>query len=159
MSDPLSSTFKERRTTIKDVAARAGVGFPSVSTVLNGVGTRHVAEETRQRILMAAQELGYRPNLSAQSMRNRRSMQVGVLLRNNSRVNPDETLAHPLAWEIVLGISEGLEAAGYMMSLVRLSDVDPKQTSSVQRLSGALARWADRRLVMCLPPHRSGCKI
>lgn len=128
----------ERRITIKDVAARAGVGFPSVSTVLNGGGSRHVAEDTRQRILMAAQELGYRPNLAAQSMRSRRSMQVGVLLRNNSRVESSETLAHPLAWEIVLGISEGLEAAGYMMSLVRLSDVDPRKHPQASVFQGHL---------------------
>ncbi len=133
-----NSSLKERRITIKDVAARAGVGFPSVSTVLNGGGNRHVAQDTRQRILMAAQELGYRPNLVAQSMRSRRSMQIGVLLRNNSRVDPAETLAHPLAWEIVLGISEGLEAAGYMMSLVRLSDVDPRKHPQASAFQGHL---------------------
>ncbi|MGV3617458.1 MAG: LacI family DNA-binding transcriptional regulator [Fimbriimonas sp.] len=64
--------------TLKQIAARAGVGTTAASVVLNGAksGTR-VSEETRQAILRAAQELNYRPNGLAQSLRKRRTGIVG----------------------------------------------------------------------------------
>ena len=129
-------TAMRRRVTVKDVALRAGVTQPAVSVVLNGARSNTlVSDLKRQKILQAAKELGYRPNLSAQTMRSGKSRMVGVLLRNNSRAVYDEKMAHPLTYEMVLGINEGLEQAGYMMSLVRLSDVDPelhRQNSAFQ---------------------------
>jgi LacI family transcriptional regulator len=121
---PLPRT--QRNVTVKDVAARAGVTQPAVSVVLNGARSNtQVSDVTRQKILQAARDLGYRPNLSAQTMKSGKSRMVGVLLRNNSRLQDEEILAHPLTYEMVLGINEGLDEAGYMMALVRLSDVDP----------------------------------
>jgi LacI family transcriptional regulator len=118
------------------VAELAGVARPTVSAVLNGAksGTM-VSEATRARIMAAAAELRYRPNLAARTMKSGKSHQIGVLVRNNSRVDYSEIGAHPLAYEFILGISEGLDEAGYMMSLVRLSDVDPdlhQQNSAFQ---------------------------
>lgn len=64
--------------TLKQIAERAGVGTTAASVVLNGSksGTR-VSEETRTAILRAAQELNYRPNGLAQSLRKRRTGIVG----------------------------------------------------------------------------------
>lgn len=116
-----------RPVTAKDVAELAGVARPAVSVVLNGARSNtNIADSTRNRIIEAARELGYRPNLAARTMKSGRSHQVGVLVRNNSRVAHHEMGAHPLAYDFILGISEGLEEAGYMMSFVRLSDVDPE---------------------------------
>jgi DNA-binding LacI/PurR family transcriptional regulator len=47
--------------TLADVAKRAGVALSTVSAVLNNRPDCFVSEETRQRILKAAEELGYRP--------------------------------------------------------------------------------------------------
>jgi LacI family transcriptional regulator len=122
----ISPLCERRRVTVKDVAARAGVTQPAVSVVLNGARSNTlVSDSTRQKIMQAAMELGYRPNRSAQTMRSGKSRMIGVLLRNNSRAMEDELMAHPLTYEMVLGINEGLDVAGYMMALVRLSDVDP----------------------------------
>jgi DNA-binding LacI/PurR family transcriptional regulator len=57
----------KRSITQDDVARRAGVSRSIVSYVLNG-GPRPVAQETRDRILEAIQELGYRPNKFAQKL-------------------------------------------------------------------------------------------
>lgn len=67
-------------TTLKDVAARAGVSSSAVSAVLSHTGTRHVrvSEETRARILEAAGHLRYRPNRAAQSLRSRQTNVIGV---------------------------------------------------------------------------------
>lgn len=54
--------------TQKDVAQRAGVSRSIVSYVINN-GPRDVAPETRQRVLDAIQELGYRPNKYAQRLK------------------------------------------------------------------------------------------
>ena len=55
------------RVGIRDVAARAGVSPTAVSFAMNGSGS--LSEETRARILEAANELGYRPNQAARSLK------------------------------------------------------------------------------------------
>ena len=61
--------------TLKQVAARAGVSYQTVSKVLNGQA--QVSKETAQRILDAVRELGYRPNQIARNMRAMRSRMIG----------------------------------------------------------------------------------
>ena len=69
-----------RTTTLRDVAAKAGVSPVTVSVVLNGTrsGTR-VSEETRGRIRTAARELGYHPNAIARGLSRRRMDTLGVV--------------------------------------------------------------------------------
>lgn len=59
------------RTRLKDVAELAGVSVKTVSNVVNGYA--HVRSETRERVQQAIDQLGYRPNLSARSLRGGRS--------------------------------------------------------------------------------------
>lgn len=59
------------RTRLKDVAELAGVSVKTVSNVVNGY--IHVRPETRARVQQAINELNYRPNLSARSLRRGRS--------------------------------------------------------------------------------------
>lgn len=54
---------------IKDVAAKAGVSISTVSYVMSG--KRSIGEETKKKVLKAAQELGYQPNLQARSLARR----------------------------------------------------------------------------------------
>lgn len=63
---------------LKDVAARAGVSVMTVSNVVNGYP--HVTDATRDKVLAAVAELGYRPNLSARSLRRGRSGIIAVAL-------------------------------------------------------------------------------
>jgi DNA-binding LacI/PurR family transcriptional regulator len=67
-------------TTIKDVAASAGVSSSTVSAVLGHSPSRHVrvSEQTRNRILEAAARIRYQPNHAARSLRNRRTNVLGV---------------------------------------------------------------------------------
>lgn len=91
--------------TLKDVAAVAGVHPATVSRALNPETRLLVSDETADRILAAADSLGYRPNTVARSLRTRRSSTVGVLI-------PD--LNNPLFPPIVRGIEDCLAAAGYV---------------------------------------------
>jgi LacI family transcriptional regulator len=65
-----------RRPSIKNVAQRAGVSFQTASKVLRGEGT--VAKETRERIHVVADELGYVTNDVARSLVTRRTRTIGV---------------------------------------------------------------------------------
>ncbi|MDY1037313.1 LacI family DNA-binding transcriptional regulator [Enterobacteriaceae bacterium RIT714] len=64
--------------TMLDVSLRAGVSKATVSRVLNGTG--QVKESTRQQVFNAMEELGYRPNFLAQSLANRTSNSIGLVV-------------------------------------------------------------------------------
>jgi DNA-binding LacI/PurR family transcriptional regulator len=62
-------TIKQRRPTQTDVALRAGVSRATVSLVLNQTGSPvPIGQETRERVIAAARELGYSPNPVAQML-------------------------------------------------------------------------------------------
>ncbi|MER6081389.1 LacI family DNA-binding transcriptional regulator [Streptomyces sp. NPDC001833] len=62
-----------------DVARLAGVSPATVSFVLNRTSGQTISDETRQRVLQAVAELGYRPNRAAQGLRQGRSATVGFV--------------------------------------------------------------------------------
>lgn len=65
-----------RRPSIDDVARLAGVSRQTVSNVLNG-RSAYFSTATLTRVTSAIESLGYRPNRAAQTLRSRRSMQIG----------------------------------------------------------------------------------
>ena len=103
--------------TIRQLASELGLSHMTVSRVMRGEGP--IAANTRKRVLDAARKMGYRPNAAARAMSSRRTRQVGVLVPNH----PGNRFAHPLAYETILGINEGLQQAGYVMCLARIDDV------------------------------------
>jgi DNA-binding LacI/PurR family transcriptional regulator len=70
----------QRPAGIRDVARAAGVSVASASFALNG--QPGVAEDTRKRILAAAEKLGYRANTQAQALRRGRTTTYGIVVRN-----------------------------------------------------------------------------
>ncbi len=64
--------------TIKDVAKLAGVSISTASLALNN--KPRVSEETKEKVLQAAKELGYRPNFSAQSLKTNKTGSIGVFI-------------------------------------------------------------------------------
>ncbi len=66
------------KTTLKDVAQRAGVSPATVSYVLNG--KRTISESTRQRVMDAVRELDYVPDLNARGLSMRDSKLIGVVV-------------------------------------------------------------------------------
>ena len=66
-----------RPTTVADVARHAGVSPGTVSKALNGGG--QLKTETRQRVIRAAEELGFSPNALARSLISGRTYTVGIL--------------------------------------------------------------------------------
>lgn len=91
-----------------DVAERAGVSQPTVSLVLGDNPEARVADATRQRVLEAARELGYRPNLLARGLSRRRSYALGVVV-------PD--LSNPFFADVVSGVQAVAAEEGYAVLL------------------------------------------
>ena len=63
---------------MRDVAKRAGVSVSTVSHVINN--TRAVSQESRQRVEQAMEELGYKPNALARSLRRRKTNTLGMIV-------------------------------------------------------------------------------
>ncbi|MFC5275548.1 LacI family DNA-binding transcriptional regulator [Brachybacterium sacelli] len=72
------STKSTSRATIWQVAAAAGVSHQTVSRYLRA--DTGMKPQTQEKVRLAIAELGYRPNLSARTMRTRRTQRIGVLL-------------------------------------------------------------------------------
>src|SRR5436190_2903268 len=105
------------RITLREVAEAARVHPGTASRALNPETRGLVNEETAQRVLRAADELGYRPNPIARGLKTNRSYTIGVLI-------PD--LMNPLFPPIVRGIQDRLEQAGYT-PLIANTDNDPER--------------------------------
>jgi LacI family transcriptional regulator len=86
---------------IREVARLAGVSVASASFALNG--QPGVAEDTRQRILAAAEQLGYRANPQAQALRRGRTTTYGFVVRN---------FANPFFLDVLSGAEQVAEEAG-----------------------------------------------
>ena len=126
--------------TLRDVARVAGVHPATVSRALNEETRALVNAETAQRVLKAAEKLGYRPNPIARGLKTNRSYTIGVLI-------PD--LTNPLFPPILRGIEDRLETAGYT-PLVANTDNDPErelldsQTMRARQVDGIIAATARR---------------
>lgn len=102
-----------RRTTIKDIAERAGVSKGAVSYALNG--RPGVSDETRDRILAIAEELGWYPNRAARALSAARADACGLIL-----ARPATTIAlEPFFMEFIAGVEACLSprAIGLMIQL------------------------------------------
>jgi len=87
--------------TIYEVSELAGVSLATVSRVLNN--NARVSSKTREKVLTAMNELGYRPNSIAQSLASNRSNSVGILVSE---------LHGPIWGHMMAGIESELRAAG-----------------------------------------------
>jgi DNA-binding LacI/PurR family transcriptional regulator len=117
-SGPLTGAH-QRAPTIRDVAREAEVSKSLVSLVFNG--GENVSDERRLRVLHAAERLGYRPNLVAQSLSAGRRDFVAILVSN---------LHNPLFAEIVGAAKAHLAEAGRRTMIVS-AQVDDGDGSAV----------------------------
>ncbi|WP_281753196.1 LacI family DNA-binding transcriptional regulator [Neptunitalea chrysea] len=69
-----------KKVSIKDVAKKAGVSIASVSYVLNNRKDSRISEDTIKKVKNAAQELNYRPNKIAKSLKTQRTFTFGLLV-------------------------------------------------------------------------------
>lgn len=108
--------------TSRDVAALAGVSQMTVSRVLQG--SNNVAATTRERVLQAMQEAGYRPHAAARIMRTRRTATIGVVVAD---------ITNPFYPQLLEAVSSALHGAGQRMILWNAPD--PADPSALTALS------------------------
>ena len=85
--------------TIRDIAKKLNLSIGAVSRALDGYSD--ISEETRQKVVQAAQEMGYVPNQAARQLRRRKSDAVGYILPANT-----PRFADPFFTEFLAGLGD-----------------------------------------------------
>ncbi|WP_293399997.1 LacI family DNA-binding transcriptional regulator [Phenylobacterium sp.] len=112
-------------TTIKDVAARAGLSVMTVSRVLNG--ERHVSDQARDKVQEAIEALGYRRNVFARGLPGSRSFLIAMLI---PEIIPDYVA------EFQQGAVEQCRSAGYHLVV---QPFDSRTGMAAQAVAAAVA--------------------
>lgn len=124
------------RATMREVAARAGVGIKTVSRVVNQ--ERGVAAETAERVHRAAQELGYSRDVAAGALRSAhgRSWSIGLLLGS---------VGNPFDASINRGVDKVAQAHGTSLIVASTGENPDRERALVSALIG---RRVDGLIIM-----------
>jgi LacI family transcriptional regulator len=135
-----------RRVTISDVAREAECSNGVVSAVVNNArGNITVSDATRNRVLAAAQRLGYRPNFASQSLARRSTQTIGIYLPPQTGAS----LGYSYEGRILRGVEQACGEHDYDLLVMNLGGaVTPEQ---------CLARFREGRveglLLLHVPHH------
>ena len=103
--------------TLRTVAERVGLAPCSVSAILNNSAAADaIPAHTKDRVLRAAKQLNYRPNLAARSLRTRRTYLVALVASD---------LGNARTARIVAGIEGFLQGKGYLLVTTRCDRTAP----------------------------------
>jgi DNA-binding LacI/PurR family transcriptional regulator len=119
--------------TIAGLADRLGLSKASVSYALNGLPG--VSDETRERVLALAEELGWHPSSSARALSRARSDTIGIVLRRD----PGLLGAEPYYMSLLAGVESELSETGQSL-LLRMVGADTGQEVAAYRRWSAEAR-------------------
>jgi len=81
--------LSHRKATMKDVAARAGVSLTTVSFILNDRMRTAITDETRKRVMLAVEELGYVRNAAGRRLGSGKSHTLGFVLPSAEHIRVD----------------------------------------------------------------------
>jgi LacI family transcriptional regulator len=123
---------KAQRPTMKDVARLAGVSIQTVSVVVNDKAV--VAPPTRDRILEAIDELGYRPLAVGRSLRTGSTRTIGLMVAD---------ITNPFFARMADAVEDYAHRAGYNLILYNTHS-DPERERTYLQI--AAQRWVDGML-------------
>ena len=109
--------------TIKDVAALAGVSYATVSHVIKK--TRPVSEKVRTEVEAAIRQLNYVPSAVARSLKHQSTCTIGLLVSNST---------NPFFSELARGIEDTCYRAGYSVILCNSDDHPERQQTYLRVL-------------------------
>lgn len=115
--------------TIIEVGKLAGVTPATVSNVLRGRG--RVSAETRERVLAAAQQLGYRPNLNARALVEGRPHTIALIV---------SSIANPFYPEFALEVEKAVRRHGYYLLVCNTNNDPSQETDYLDAVGGSLAQ-------------------
>ena len=111
---------------MQDVADAAGVSRATVSLVLSNAPGARIAATTRERVLAAASDLGYRRDLIASSLRRSRTDVIGLV--------SDRIATAPWGWAMVAGAREAAWARGRVLLMVNTGGEAAHEREAVENL-------------------------
>ncbi len=106
---------------LETVAKAAGVSTATASQVMRGAG--RISEKTRKKVLQAASELNYVPDGRAASMRSGENREIGLAIQQ---------IANPFNAEVISGVSDLLDAEGYLVSVLDSGDDPDRQRRQLE---------------------------
>jgi len=109
----MSDQFINKPCTIKDIAQKAGVSKTTISRYLNGK-YEYMSEDTIERIRGIIEVTGYKPNNAARSLKNRKSMLIGLIVAD---------IESPFSSACIKSIGDAARKMGYSL-LIANSDND-----------------------------------
>lgn len=112
--------------TLKDVAQVAGVSSATASLVLNGRADGRVSSELASRVEAAAEQLNYRPNLVARSLRTQVSKTLGLI--------SNDVATSPFAGAMLAGAKEVAWEQGWLLFLVNTNDDKEMEVAATNSL-------------------------
>ena len=110
--------------TIKEVAAKCGVGIGTVSRVLNN--SPHISEETRQKVLAAIKELNYVPNVAGKRLSQKRSYVLAVIV---------PVIYHPYFAKLIEELELAADERGYSILVASSQHRIEKEHEILKRLT------------------------
>jgi len=119
---------------LKDIAAQAGVSVMTVSKALRGAGD--LAPQTKTRLKLLAQQMGYVPDSMAQGLRNRTTKLLGLIL---------PSVTNPIFARTVAAIEERAHESGSDLILAHTLNIPEREEACVRRL---LSRRVDGLFVV-----------
>ncbi|MBM7067810.1 LacI family DNA-binding transcriptional regulator [Actibacterium sp. 188UL27-1] len=117
---------------LKELSEFLGLSQTTVSRALNGYP--EVNEQTRERVLAAAQANDYRPNSRAKGLATGRAMAIGHVIPTWSQ----HEIVNPIFSDFIAGAGEAYAKAGYDMLLSVVSDEDEARAYRELQARGAV---------------------
>jgi len=130
--------------TLQDIANRLGVSIATVSRAL--AGYTDVAPATRQRVLQAAQEMGYRPNIIARMLQKQRTDIIGFIIPTHG-----PRFSDPYFSELLTGIGNAAAEQDYDLLVSTCSPDTPDEMQAYERF--VQGRRVDGMLVVRTREH------
>ena len=125
--------------TIDDIARELGTSVSTVSKALNGYAD--ISEDTRQRVMAVAREMGYHPNAAARNLRRQRTDRIGLMI-NSSITYMIDYLA-----QVIPGAAYAAEREGRNLVLYTAGVDDPAEELTrvcrTREVDGLLLVWSE----------------
>jgi DNA-binding LacI/PurR family transcriptional regulator len=138
-----TSTDKPR-VTLRTVADKVGLAPCSISAVLNNSpAAQSIPQRTKDRVLRAARQLNYRPNLAARALRTRRTSTVALLATD---------LGSAMVARVAAGVERLLAAKGYCLLVAACARTPELSELQAARL---LQRGIDGIIAIDSPPPQA----
>jgi len=125
VTDEPNPQSRNRRVTIRDVARLAEVSIGTASKAMNAGG--RLRQETREKVMRVAKEIGYRPNDLAQSLHRSRSRTVGILTNDSFG---------RFSFPIIQALEERLADHGIAVFMCNATDDPARERQHIDQLLG-----------------------